>query len=100
MSEQLQKEIQDINQLILEVGTRVEEAVRNSMDALKNMDFKKAKKIQNDDGIIDRLEVDVEELCLKCFALRLNHETFKLLLQDHSASLIFFSKINFNSSGV
>ena len=40
MSEQLQKEIQDINQLILEVGTRVEEAVRNSMDALKNMDFK------------------------------------------------------------
>jgi len=69
MSEQLQKEIQDINQLILEVGTRVEEAVRNSMDALKNMDLKKAKKIQNDDDIIDRLEVDVEELCLKCFAL-------------------------------
>ena len=62
MSEQLQKEIQDINQLILEVGTRVEEAVRNSMDALKNMDLKKAKKIQNDDDIIDRLEVDVEEL--------------------------------------
>ena len=69
MSEQLQKEIQDINQLILEVGTRVEEAVRNSMDALKNMDLKKAKKIQKDDDIIDRLEVDVEELCLKCFAL-------------------------------
>lgn len=69
MSEQLQKEIQDINQLILEVGTRVEEAVGNSMDALKNMDLKKAKKIQKDDDIIDRLEVDVEELCLKCFAL-------------------------------
>lgn len=69
MSEQLQKEIQDVNQLILEVGTRVEEAVKNSIDSLKNMDPKQAKKVRENDIIIDRLEVDVEELCLKCLAL-------------------------------
>lgn len=69
MSGQLQKEIQDVNQLILEVGTRVEEAVKNSIDSLKNMDPKQAKKVRENDIIIDRLEVDVEELCLKCLAL-------------------------------
>jgi len=69
MSEQLQKEIQKVNRLILDVGTRVEESVRNAMDALKNMDVKKAEQIKQDDAIIDRMEVVVEEMCLKCLAL-------------------------------
>jgi phosphate transport system protein len=69
MSEQLQKEIQKVNRLILDVGTRVEESVRNAMDALKNMDVEKAEQIKQDDAIIDRMEVVVEEMCLKCLAL-------------------------------
>lgn len=69
MSEQLQIEIQNINRLVLEVGTRVEESVRRAMDALKYMDDEKAQQVIQDDTIIDRLEVDVEEHCLKCLAL-------------------------------
>ena len=37
MSEQLEKEIQHLNRLIMNVGTKVEEALQNAMNAVREM---------------------------------------------------------------
>ena len=69
MSEQLEKEIQHLNRLIIYVGTKVEEALQNAMIAVREMDPAKVKMVNENNTIIDQLEVKVEEACLKCLAL-------------------------------
>tara|TARA_B100001179_G_C18267702_1_gene265374 strand:+ start:226 stop:498 length:273 start_codon:yes stop_codon:yes gene_type:complete len=69
MSEQLEKEIQHLNRLIMNVGTKVEEALQNAMNAVREMDPAKAKMVNENNTIIDQLEVKVEEASLKCLAL-------------------------------
>ena len=69
MSEQLEKEIQHLNRLIMNVGTKVEEALQNAMFAVREMDPAKVKMVNENNTIIDQLEVKVEEASLKCLAL-------------------------------
>ena len=69
MSEQLEKEIQHLNRLIMNVGTKVEEALQNAMNAVREMDPAKVKMVNENNTIIDQLEVKVEEASLKCLAL-------------------------------
>ena len=69
MSEQLEKEIQHLNRLIMNVGTKVEEALQNAMIAVREMDPAKVKMVNENNTIIDQLEVKVEEASLKCLAL-------------------------------
>ena len=45
MSEQLEKEIQHLNRLIMNVGTKVEEALQNAMIAVREMDPAKVKMV-------------------------------------------------------
>ena len=69
MSEQLEKEIQHLNRLIMNVGTKVEEALQIAMIAVREMDPAKVKMVNENNTIIDQLEVKVEEVSLKCLAL-------------------------------
>ena len=69
MSEQLEKEIQHLNRLIMNVGTKVEEALQNAMISVREMDPAKVKMVNENNTIIDQLEVKVEEASLKCLAL-------------------------------
>ena len=69
MSEQLEKEIQHLNRLIMNVGTKVEEALQNAMIAVREMDPAKVKMVNENNTIIDQLEVKVEEASLKCLSL-------------------------------
>ena len=57
MSEQLEKEIQHLNRLIMNVGTKVEEALQNAMIAVREMDPAKVKMVNENNTIIDQLEV-------------------------------------------
>lgn len=69
MSKHLQKEIENLKKKLLGLGSRVEEAVRDSTRALEARDERLAQQIIASDEEIDQLEVEVEEECLKALAL-------------------------------
>src|SRR3984885_4035920 len=69
MAVHLQRQIESLKQKILFVGTLVEEALAKSVSALVNRDRHLAKTVIDEDAEIDRLEVEVEEECLKTLAL-------------------------------
>lgn len=69
MTKHIHRQIDNLKQKILYVGTLVEEAIANAISALINRDAVLAEKIIANDSIIDRMEVEVEEECLKILAL-------------------------------
>jgi phosphate transport system protein len=69
MTKHIQRQIDSLKQRILDVGTMVEESVAKAISALINRDAAMAERIISDDDVIDSLEVEVEEECLKILAL-------------------------------
>jgi phosphate transport system protein len=65
----VQRQIELLKQKILEVGGLVEEAIANAITAMLNRDGKLALRVISDDSVIDLMEVEVEEDCLKILAL-------------------------------
>jgi phosphate transport system protein len=69
MAKQLPRQIDALKQKILFVGTLVEEAIAKAILALNSRDRNMAKLVIDSDSEIDRMEVDVEEECLKVLAM-------------------------------
>ncbi len=69
MSKHLQRQIEALKQKILTVGTLVEDAIAKAISALVNRNGDLAREVIDSDSEIDRMEVDVEEECLKVLAL-------------------------------
>src|SRR5437868_12605479 len=69
ITKHIQRQTEVLKQKILYVGTLVEEAIAKAIAALINRDAALAKKVIDADNDIDRMEVDVEEECLKILAL-------------------------------
>jgi len=69
MAKQLPRQIDALKQKILFVGTLVEEAIAKAISALINRDGNLANTVIEADAEIDRMDVDVEEECLKILAL-------------------------------
>lgn len=69
MTRHIQRQIDSLKQKILDVGTLVEEAIARAISALVNRDAGMAARIIADDDVIDHMEVEVEEECLKILAL-------------------------------
>jgi phosphate transport system protein len=69
MTKHIHRQIDNLKQKILYVGTLVEEAIAKAISALINRDGVLAEKIIANDSVIDRMEVEVEEECLKILAL-------------------------------
>ena len=69
MTKHIQRQTEVLKQKILYVGTLVEEAIAKAIAALINRDATLAKKVIDADNDVDRMEVDVEEECLKILAL-------------------------------
>ena len=69
MATHLQKAMEKLKTQLLEVGIRVEENMRLSVDALNSRDLDKAEQTIRNDDLIDQLEVELEEECLKILAL-------------------------------
>ncbi len=68
MAVHVQRQIENLKQKILFVGTLVEEAIAKSISALMNRDRNLARTVIDEDDEIDRMEVDVEEEVLKTLA--------------------------------
>lgn len=69
MPKHLQREIENLKKKLLNLGARVEAAVREAIDSIEERDASLAQKIIEDDLQIDDFEVEVEEDCLKILAL-------------------------------
>lgn len=64
------KELQELHLLMLKMCTEVEEALINTVYALKNQDINMAQAVIDGDDVIDDLEYIIEERCLKLIALQ------------------------------
>jgi phosphate transport system protein len=69
MTKHIARQIDGLKERILKVGTLVEEAISKSISALINRDAALAQRVIANDEEIDRMEVEVEEECLKILAL-------------------------------
>ena len=69
MTRHIEHQIAQLKNSILRFGTIVEEAISFSNTALFKQDVALAKKVLANDSEIDRLEVELEEECLKVLAL-------------------------------
>lgn len=67
---QYEEELRQIKEKVLRLGGLVEEGIANSIKALVNRDSKLARTVIENDHIINGLEVEIDELCLKVLALR------------------------------
>ncbi len=65
----LQREIEKLKKMIIQLSTQVEEAVYNSVKSVSDRDVRLAEKVIRNDLHIDQMEIDVEEECLKILAL-------------------------------
>lgn len=64
------KELQELHLLMLKMCTVVEESLNNSVHALKSQDIRLAQSVIDADDIIDNMEHEIEEKCLKLIALQ------------------------------
>jgi phosphate transport system protein len=69
MTKHIERQVGQLKERILRVGTLVEEAISKSITALINRDGNLAQRVMMSDEDIDRMEVEVEEECLKILAL-------------------------------
>ena len=69
MTKHIVRQIESLKERILRVGTLVEEAISKSITGLINRDLSLAQRVISSDEEIDRMEVEVEEECLKILAL-------------------------------
>jgi phosphate transport system protein len=69
MSFLLQKEIEHLKKKLLSLSTYVEENLQRAVKSLETRDSQLANKAIETDALIDHMEIDVEEECLKILAL-------------------------------
>jgi len=69
MAQHLRREIENLKKKILALGARVENSVRDAALSIEHLDSDLAQKVIDDDILIDNMEVEAEEDCLKILAL-------------------------------
>ena len=70
MERHFEQELKELKEHLLLMGGRAEAIVRKSIDALRRRDPIVAQQVFEDDRAIDRLEIDIEESCLRLLALQ------------------------------
>lgn len=63
-------ELQELKLELIKMSSIVEEALSNSINALKKQDTDLAEKVIESDDIVDKMEIDIEDKCLKLIALQ------------------------------
>lgn len=69
MAKHLEKELERLKKLIYSLAARVDENLELAVKSFQESDLKLAQKVIDDDSLIDELEIEVEEECLKALAL-------------------------------
>ena len=63
-------ELEKLEHKVVQMCSQVNQQINDALTALKNYDLKLAKKVINDDNAIDTLDVKIDKLCQKIFALQ------------------------------
>lgn len=63
-----QRELDELYQDVLKMGSIVEQQIFNAVKSLKNKDKELAEKVIKDDDIVDNLETSIEDKCIKLIA--------------------------------
>ena len=69
-SREYERELQEIREGLLYIGALTERALERAAQALVERDSALAREIVREDEQIDRLDVDLEEKCIRLLALR------------------------------
>ena len=69
MAKHLEKELERLKKLIYSLSARVDESLELAVKSFQESDMNLAQKVIDDDTLIDDLEIEVEEECLKALAL-------------------------------
>jgi len=70
MERHFERELEELNKQLLLMGGRAETIVLKSVEALRRLDRELANEVFDDDKIIDRMELDIDERCLRLLALQ------------------------------
>ena len=70
MERHFEQELKELKENLLRMGGRAEGIVRKSIESLRRRDPNLARQVFEDDRVIDRLEIDIEESCLRLLALQ------------------------------
>ena len=70
MERHFERELEDLNKQLLLMGGRAETIVLKSVEALRTLDRELANEVFADDKGIDRMELDIDERCLRLLALQ------------------------------
>ena len=63
-------ELEKLEHKVVQMCSQVNQQINDALTALKNYDLKLAKKVISDDNAIDTLDVKIDKLCQKIFALQ------------------------------
>lgn len=63
-------ELEKLEHKVVQMCSQVNRQINDALTALKNYDLKLAKKVISDDNAIDTLDVKIDKLCQKIFALQ------------------------------
>jgi len=69
-SMQYEKELQDVKESLLYMGAMTEKSIERGVNSLVERDSELARQVISDDDLIDRLDVEIEEKCIRLLALR------------------------------
>lgn len=64
------KELHDLKERLLVVGSCVERSIRDAIRALEERNSEVAQRIIDDDDTVDTQEIEIDEFCLRLLALR------------------------------
>ncbi len=70
ISQQFEKELEDIRSLVLAMGGLIEQQVNNAQEALMTADSELARSVISLDDDVNELEVTIDEECIQIIALR------------------------------
>ncbi len=70
MERHFERELEGLKEQLLLMGGRAESIVLKSVEALRRLDVALAREIYEDDKVVDRMENDIDERCLRLLALQ------------------------------
>lgn len=68
MQTHFEQELGDLKDKLLTMASHAEAAVTNAVKALVDRDDSLAQKVEEDDGILDQLEIDIDEMAIQLLA--------------------------------
>jgi phosphate transport system protein len=66
----LDKEMDELKDMILKMGVMVQGLIHQSVEALKSQNTQIAQEVIKEDGKVDQLELEIDERCIELIALR------------------------------